>query len=91
MRERPYVAHSDIVCGTPPLGRYSFPSGHTLHAASLTMLYGAYEPAMLIIMVPFAALVAVSRIVLGLHYPSDVAVGGLIGALLAAVSLAFSG
>jgi undecaprenyl-diphosphatase len=41
--------------------------------------------------VPFAALVAVSRVVLGLHYPSDVAVGGLIGALLAAVSLALSG
>ena len=91
VRERPFVTHSDIVCGTPPLDRYSFPSGHTLHAVSLTVLYGAYEPAMLIIMVPFAALVAVSRVVLGLHYPSDVAVGGLIGALLAAVSLALSG
>lgn len=91
VRERPFVAHGEIVCGAPPLDRYSFPSGHTLHAASLTILYGAYEPAMLVAMVPFAACVAASRIVLGLHYPSDVAVGGLIGALLAAISLAVSG
>ena len=91
VRERPFVAHGEIVCGARPLDRYSFPSGHTLHAVSLTILYGAYEPAMLIAMVPFAACVAASRIVLGLHYPSDVAVGGLIGALLAAASLALVG
>jgi undecaprenyl-diphosphatase len=88
VRERPYVTYGEIVCGTPPLDRYSFPSGHTLHAMSLTILYGAYDPAMLVVMVPFAALVAASRIVLGLHYPSDVFVGGLLGALLATASLA---
>ena len=91
VRERPYVTHGDIVCGTPPLDRYSFPSGHTLHAVCLASLYGAYDPGMLVVMGPFAALVAASRIVLGLHYPSDVAVGGLIGALLAAASLAVTG
>ena len=36
--------------------------------------------------VPLTALIAVSRIVLGLHYPSDVVVGALIGAITAAVS-----
>lgn len=87
VRERPYVTHGDIVCGAPPLDRYSFPSGHTLHAISLTILYGAYEPTMLIVMAPFAALVAASRIILGLHYPSDVLVGGSIGAALATTSL----
>jgi len=90
VRERPYVMHGEIVCGTPPLDRHSFPSGHTLHAVSLTILYGAYDPAMLVVMAPFAALVAASRIVLGLHYPSDVLVGGLLGALLATVSLALA-
>ena len=87
VRERPYVTHVDIVCGTAPLDRYSFPSGHTLHAISLTVLYGAYEPTILIIMAPFAALVAASRIVLGLHYPSDVLVGGSIGAAIATTGL----
>ena len=87
VRERPYVTHGDIVCGEKPLDRYSFPSGHTLHAISLTTLYGTYEPALLIVMAPFAAFVAASRIVLGLHYPSDVLVGGTIGAVLATASL----
>ena len=79
---------NNFVCGAAPLDRYSFPSGHTLHAISLTVLYGAYEPMMLIVMAPFAALVAASRIVLGLHYPSDVLVGGTIGAALATSSIA---
>jgi undecaprenyl-diphosphatase len=87
VRERPYVTHGDIVCGTAPLDRYSFPSGHTLHAISFTVLYGAYEPTILFVMAPFAALVAASRIVLGLHYPSDVLVGGSIGAAIATLSL----
>ena len=87
VRERPYVTHGDIVCGTAPLDRYSFPSGHTLHAISLTVLYGAYEPTILFVMAPFAAMVAASRIVLGLHYPSDVLVGGSIGAVIATSSL----
>jgi len=38
--------------------------------------------------VPLAALIAASRVVLGLHYPSDVLVGAAIGAALAACGLA---
>jgi undecaprenyl-diphosphatase len=87
VRERPYVTHGEIVCGTAPLDRYSFPSGHTMHAVGLTVLYGAYEPILLAVMIPFAALVAASRIVLGLHYPSDVLAGAIMGTLLATASL----
>jgi len=88
VRERPFVRHGEIVCGTAPLDRYSFPSGHTLHAIGLTVLFGAYEPIMLAVLAPFAALVAASRIILGLHYPSDVLAGGMIGAAIATASLA---
>lgn len=88
VRERPYIRHGDIVCGAVPLDRYSFPSGHTLHAISFTVLYGAFEPMLLWVLAPFAALVVASRIILGLHYPSDVLVGGTIGAALATASLA---
>ena len=87
VRERPFVTHGEIVCGTAPLDRYSFPSGHTLHAIGLTVLYGAHEPVMLFLMAPFAALIAASRIILGLHYPTDVLVGGSIGAAIATISL----
>jgi undecaprenyl-diphosphatase len=87
VRERPYISHLRIRVGARPLDRYSFPSGHTLHAVSFAILFSFYFPVLLWIVVPFAALVALSRVVLGLHYPTDVAVGALIGASLALASL----
>jgi undecaprenyl-diphosphatase len=41
------------------------------------------------LLVPFAVLIAASRVVLGLHYPSDVAAGALLGAALARLSMVF--
>ena len=83
-RERPYVQHGDrVACAMPPLDRYSFPSGHTLHAVSFTAVLCMYLPALAWLLLPFTLLVALSRMVLGLHYPSDVLAGALIGALLA--------
>ena len=76
-----------IVCGMPPLDRYSFPSGHTLHAVSFTIMIAHFEPLLLPVAIPFAILVAASRVILGLHYPSDVIVGALIGASLASASI----
>lgn len=87
VRERPYVTNGSIFCGAPPLDRYSFPSGHTLHAVSFTIQFVHFEPLLLIVTLPFAVLVAVSRVILGLHYPSDVLVGAVIGSSLALVSI----
>src|SRR5690606_29633764 len=87
VRERPYISLVGIVPGTRPLDRYSFPSGHTLHAVSLSILAVASFPELIWLLAPFATLVAASRIVLGLHYPSDVAAGALIGAALALLSM----
>ena len=44
------------------------------------------HPELGIVFIPFTVLVAASRLVLGLHYPSDVAAGALIGASTATVS-----
>jgi undecaprenyl-diphosphatase len=89
IRERPYICHSAIECGTPPLDRYSFPSGHTLHAVSFTVMLVSIEPLTAVIALPFCMLVAASRVVLGLHYPSDVVVGAAIGAALSITAVNF--
>jgi undecaprenyl-diphosphatase len=87
VRERPFITHSAIHCAAAPLDRYSFPSGHTLHAVSYTMLVSSYFPVLTGPLTAFAVLVALSRVVLGLHYPTDVAAGALLGAGLATISL----
>ena len=86
VRERPYINHREIRCGTAPLDRYSFPSGHTLHAVSFTMLFHELEPLLTAVTLPFAMLVAASRVILGLHYPSDVIIGAAIGATLGSIA-----
>ncbi|MEM9171787.1 MAG: phosphatase PAP2 family protein [Pseudomonadota bacterium] len=88
VRPRPFVSHGQIVCGIAPLDQYSFPSGHTLHAVLFASMFAMVMPATLWICLPFALLVAISRVVLGLHYPSDVIVGALLGLILGGVSCA---
>ena len=88
VRERPFITHAAINQAAAPLDRYSFPSGHTLHAISFTLLFAAYFPAWTAALVVLAFLIALSRVVLGLHYPTDVLAGASIGAALAELGLA---
>jgi undecaprenyl-diphosphatase len=86
VRERPFISHEAVVCVTAPLDRYSFPSGHTLHAVLFTVLIAAHYPLLGWLLVPLTLTIALSRVVLGLHYPTDVAAGAGVGAALAWLS-----
>ncbi|MEM8960383.1 MAG: phosphatase PAP2 family protein [Acidobacteriota bacterium] len=89
-RPRPADANPDRIAQlTAALDLHSFPSGHTLHAVAFSIVIVAYLPEFFWLVVPFTVLVALSRLVLGLHYPSDVVAGILIGAGLAFPSLLF--
>lgn len=88
VRERPFITHAAIRRGAAPLDRYSFPSGHTLHAVSFAWQASAHFPELTLVLLPLAALIAASRVVLGLHYPSDVLAGAGLGAALAQLGLA---
>ena len=86
-RPRPCAADGRIRAWIAPLDEFSFPSGHTLHAVSFTVVALAHYPVLAWLLLPFTASVAISRVVLGLHYPSDVLAATAIGCALASLSL----
>lgn len=86
-RPRPYAADGRIRAWVAPLDEFSFPSGHTLHAVSFTVVALAYYPQLAWLLLPFTAMVGLSRVVLGLHYPSDVLAATVIGASLGGSTL----
>lgn len=90
-RPRPYQAHAEIEQFAAPLDRFSFPSGHTLHAVAFSWVALNYFPSLAWVLVPFTLVIAASRVVLGLHYPSDVLAGAVLGAVTAAISFALAG
>ncbi|VAX09064.1 hypothetical protein MNBD_GAMMA25-122 [hydrothermal vent metagenome] len=81
-RPRPYSVLKDIRLGTAPLDKYSFPSGHTLHAFSFSLICIQHYPQTAWLLIPVTLLIALSRVALGLHYPTDVLAGAAIGYLL---------
>lgn len=90
-RPRPYRQERGIRLSVPPLDEFSFPSGHTLQSVAFTLVAVHWFPVLGWLLYPFTVLVALSRVVLGLHYPSDVLAAIGLGALLATLSIALAG
>jgi undecaprenyl-diphosphatase len=86
-RKRPCALHPHCWATLLPPDQFSFPSGHTITAFSVALSLGAFYPAMLPGLLFCAASVAVSRILLGMHFLTDVLAGAAIGALLARLSV----
>jgi PAP2 superfamily/ABC transporter, phosphonate, periplasmic substrate-binding protein len=85
MRARPSEVSTSITAITAPLDQYSFPSGHTMHAVAFSIIATGHHPELALVLVPFSSLIALSRMVLGLHYPTDVIAGGMIGGYVASI------
>ncbi len=84
-RPRPYESYSFIHILVSPEKDASFPSGHSSIAFSVAMIYYycLSNHKLGIVFVVVAFLIALSRLYVGVHYPSDVLVGALCGTLIA--------
>src|SRR5262249_38600017 len=81
-RKRPCAIQPHCWANLAPPDQFSFPSGHSITAFAVTVPLGLfYQPLMPGLMF-CASSVAISRVVLGMHFLSDVAVGSSLGATL---------
>ncbi len=87
-RERPFITYPDIE-QISEAGSSSFPSGHSLEAFAMALAISMLFPKKKIIIPVFvwASLVAYSRIALGVHYPSDILAGIILGLLISYLTL----
>jgi undecaprenyl-diphosphatase len=78
-RKRPCDIEPHCWATLLPPDRFSFPSGHTITAFAVALSVSAFYPRLLPELLFCAASVALSRIVLGMHFLSDVLAGAAIG------------
>ena len=78
-RERPYNKLKNLNTFGIILKDYSFPSGHSSASFSIASIIAFNMPPLSILVVALALAVGISRIYLGVHYPTDVLAGIIIG------------
>lgn len=80
-RVRPCNALTDVITPLGCTGSYSFPSNHALNNFAAATFYFRLFPKLKWVLFVTASLIALSRVYLGLHYPSDIFGGAVLGVI----------
>jgi undecaprenyl-diphosphatase len=87
-RERPTGGrHHGWAPSIQPSDRFSFPSGHTAAAFMFALILAAHYPQYAAFYLLLASCIGLSRVLLGVHYPTDILAGASLGSLVALVVL----
>jgi undecaprenyl-diphosphatase len=84
-RRRPFLAFVKARVLGPRPQDFSLPSGHAAAGFAGAFLLSIHVPLAAPVFYAVAAIVGLSRVYLGVHYPSDVVIGAAAGTILAAL------
>lgn len=87
-RDRPFVQMEECSIAITPSDKFSMPSGHTAAAFLMAFLISYFYYEFSVVVYLWATCIGLSRVVLGVHYPSDIVAGAALGMSCSYLSLA---